>query len=238
MLKQTLLSLFICNALLSCTLATSSECPDTNLNGEGYELCGVAEGNFVYLGSFCFPAGSDDTLSISFYIEGTVSSSLKALFYTDKEKSFPSVCLESDAGQALSCHERTQLSSNICFTGDSCTYGMIIKNFTANDQSTAPVGTVKYTTTIRISEKVDRQWYFVLSDCNTNFVEVQEYSIHSSSAESCENVFILNYNHGGYIAAMIILIILCVGTYLTAKKYYVRTKLDVAMLEDDGYSAI
>jgi hypothetical protein len=112
--------------LLSCALVAAVNAGNPGV-GTSTDIGGAVAGDFEYLGSLCFPAGTTSTITIdvtpgSF---GNMSTAvgLKVLFYDDQAGSFTSL---NKKGQ--SCSERQDLSKQLC-VGKSCVSGCVCSNF-------------------------------------------------------------------------------------------------------------
>merc|ERR1740130_2587878 len=82
-------------------------------------LGGTVSGNFEFLGSLCFAAGStaEVTIDVSNYTPST-EPSLEILFYDDQADSFDQLM---KIGQ--SCTQRVQMSKKLCSGPDACVSG-------------------------------------------------------------------------------------------------------------------
>jgi hypothetical protein len=78
---------------------------------------GTIRGDFGYMGSFCFPAGSTATATID--VTGySPESNIVVLFYDDQSDSFASLNKPNQ-----SCEQRQSLSKKLCSGPDSCVTG-------------------------------------------------------------------------------------------------------------------
>lgn len=209
-----------------------------NLCSTGYEdsqqICGEATGNFQLLGSLCFSGGTGDdgkssvTFALTFSNVDTVVLPLSelnkyyVLFYDDQDSSFSSINHALDTGDFQNCTTRASHSKGICSnSGSTCTYGWHVVsalNKTVSGELTT------YSKTITIAEVYAREWYFVLSACDSSSaVKLHSYSISSNSAVECEEIYA--QNDAGYIAAIVILALVCVVLGVVSFIFYKRTKI-------------
>ena len=109
--------------LLSCALVAAVTAGNPGV-GTSTDIGGAVAGDFEYLGSLCFPAGTTSTITIDVTSFGNMTSAtgLKVLFYDDQAGSFTSL---NKKGQ--SCDERQNLSKQLC-VGKSCVSGCVCSN--------------------------------------------------------------------------------------------------------------
>ena len=76
---------------------------------------------------------------------------------------------------------------------------------------------------IQITEAVDRQWYFVASDCNQkNPVDIT-YTIHSDTAIDCQ-VMKVQPSAAGYVVAIVFLVIFVAILATTTVIFYKKSQ--------------
>ena len=199
-------------------------CASTNLCSASYDsyqqVCGEATGNFQLLGSLCFAGGngaagkSNVTFQLTFS-EATLSlvelSDYTVLFFDDQDDSFAALNRMMANGQFQNCSTRKSYSKG--------TWHVTVfpSKVTAGDLTT-------YTKTITITEHYSREWYFVLSACdNTQPVKLHSYTISSNTAVDCSTIY--TSNDSGYIAAVVILVLVCVVLAVVSFIFYKRTKI-------------
>ena len=190
---------------------------------ESYEqLCGEATGNFQLLGSLCFPGGTGDdgrsvvTFTLTFSSVGSVLplsdlNQYNVEFFDDQDASFPSVNRINDDGSFQNCSHREDFRKGVYHVVSA-------KNKTVNGDLTT------YTHSVTVSEVYAREWYFVLSACGISSpVKLHSYSISSDAAVECAEIYA--QNDAGYIAAIVILALVCVVLAVVSFIFYKRTKI-------------
>ena len=203
------------------TLMASSACV-----GSSQVLTGSSSGDFVMLGSLCFPPGADDQVTIT---TTTKTANQMILFFDDQSSSFGDI----NAGSSTkSCHERETLARKIC-KGDNCQLGYQV-----------PTGMNTHYT-IDISETFARRWYFVLSNCQKDgdsykpkAADLPSFKISSDAAIDCAKLD-TEESVAGYVVAIVFLSVIVLGLGYVAFYMYKRNDVPAPMSTDKvGYNTL
>ena len=214
MLTKTILLLIICTTAYGQIPANTQPV-----------IAGKTVGDFVLLGSLCFPPGADDQVSIKTTTEDP-NGPQKILFFDDQTSSFDKI---NELSPDATCDEREALARPICAGDEQCVTGYQV-----------PKGTDK-TYTIDISETFARRWYFVLSNCNDKKaapVDMASFRITSPASISCGQLQEED-STAGYIVAIVFLSLIII--VLIGVSYYMYKRSDVpAPLSNDrvGYNTL
>ncbi len=216
--------------LVVCHAAVASGTANLCLSGlqASQQICGTATGNFQLMGSLCFGASTQSsvTISIAFKNVGTTLplsdlNQYYVYFYDDQLDSFALVNRISDSGDGKNCSENGAFSKSICTT-TSCNPGWQVVTGSKSTDSSTSITT--YSKTVSITESYAREWYFVLAACSLSTpVQLQSYSISSDTAVDCQGLY--SFDDGGYVAAVVLLTLACAGLVVTAYTFWKRTKI-------------
>jgi len=208
--------------LLSCALVAAVNAGNPGV-GTSTDIGGAVAGDFEYLGSLCFPAGTTSTITIDVTSFGNMSTAvgLKVLFYDDQAGSFTSL---NKKGQ--SCSERQDLSKQLC-VGKSCVSGY-------------SVGVDANPLTINVQESIARQWFFVASDCTLGAPAIQlKYKVSSKGAVDCSQ---MDLSRGGNFSGLVVFIVFLVliGAVLAATTFifYKRSQVPGMSAMPDTYEQL
>ena len=187
---------------------------------------GTTVGDFVMLGSLCFPPGVDDQVTIT---TSTSVADQTILFYDDQYSSFGEI---NTGSKAMGCFARENLARKIC-RGDQCQPGYDV-----------PTGlNVHYT--IDISESYARRWYFVLSNCQKDgssykplAAQMSSFKISSNAAIDCATLD-ADQSTAGYVVAIVFLSIITLGLGYVSYYFYKRSEVPAPMSTDKvGYNTL
>eukprot|EP00943_MAST-04B_sp_MAST-4B-sp1_P001158 g1158.t1 len=188
-------------------------------------ISGSTVGDFVLLGSLCFPPGADDQVKIITTTQNE-NGNQKILFFDDQTSSFDKI---NELSPTATCDLREDLARPICAGDEQCVTGYQVPKGTDSPY------------TIDISETFARRWYFVLSNCNNKVpaaVTMNSFRITSPAAISCSQLQ-QEDSTAGYIVAIVFLSLIII--VLTGVSYYMYKRGDVPVpLSNDkvGYNTL
>eukprot|EP00505_MAST-04D_sp_SCG-Rhode-Island_P000522 Stramenopile-MAST_4_protein_522 len=196
--------------------------------GSSPTLEGNTVGDFVMLGSLCFPPGATDQVKIQ---TNSPIDGQNLLFFDDQTSSFDQI---NTLGAGASCYDREQLARPIC-SGSSCTPGYKIPKGTPSPYL------------IDISETFARRWYFIASNCQKQIgaktysakqVQLTSFEISSNAAINCDSVGQPGDNSGFIVAIVFLVMIVFV---LSGTTYYMwkRNAVPLPLSQDKvGYNTL
>ena len=191
---------------------------------------GSTTGDFVLLGSLCFPPGTDDQVSITTSTSNP-NGNQKILFFDDQTSSFDKIneIPAASGSSSPTCDLREDLARPICAGDQACVQGYKV-----------PKGeNVKYT--IDISETFARRWYFVLSNCNNKVAGqavMETFRITSPASISCSQL-VQEDSTAGYVVAIVFLSLIIIVLVGVSYYMYKRGDMPTPMSNDKvGYNTL
>jgi hypothetical protein len=170
-------------------------------------------GGFAVLGSLCFPAQASDQVVITATASPTASQNQLLLFYDDQSGSFDAF------GQAAGdCTSLVNLARPVCkSSGADCDPGWVLRPG------------IDETFTITINEEVERQWYFVIANCDAKTgiespVVVNKVNIKSTVGVACSTLSPQGMPDAGSAIAITFLLLLLIFFASTTVMFYKKAQ--------------